>query len=103
LAVTTGRRVETLPEVKTMIEAGVPGYDTNSWQCMVAPAHVPAPIIATLNTALVDLLAAPESRNHFLALGVQPISSTPDELGATIRSEIARWTGVLKGIGASVE
>jgi len=103
LAVTTGKRVETLPAVPTMSEAGVTGYEANSWQCVVAPANVPAPIVAKLNAALVDLMATAETRNHFVALGMQPMSSTPVELGTYIRSEIARWTSLLKAIGASVE
>ena len=103
LGVTTAKRVDTLPEVPTMHEAGATGYEANSWQCVVAPANLPDAIVAKLNRALVDFMAQPETRKHFLGLGMQPLSSTPAELGDYIRSEIKRWASVVQAAGATAD
>ena len=99
LAVTTKTRVDTMPDVPTMAEAGIAGYEANSWQCILAPAHLPAPIQARLNTALVEVMKTPEARAFFVGLGRQPLWSTPAENAAYIKSEIARWAPVIKGLG----
>jgi tripartite-type tricarboxylate transporter receptor subunit TctC len=101
LAVTTSRRVASMPNVPTMSEAGITGYEANAWQAMVAPAGTPAPVVAKLNKALVDIVNTPETQKHYLDLGIQPKGSTPEELGAYIRSEIARWAKVVEAAGAS--
>jgi tripartite-type tricarboxylate transporter receptor subunit TctC len=101
LAVTTRTRVDTMPDVPTLEEAGIAGYEANSWQCIVAPAQVPAPIVAKLNAALVEVMQAPETKTHFVELGMQPLWSTPAANAATIKSEIARWAPVIKSTGAS--
>jgi tripartite-type tricarboxylate transporter receptor subunit TctC len=103
LAVTVGKRVETLPNIPTMHEAGVTGYEANSWQCVVAPAHLPEQIVVRLNKVLVDLMAVPETKKHFLGIGWVPNSSTPGELGAYIRSEMQRWATVVRGVGATID
>jgi len=100
LAVTTGKRLDTLPEVPTMHEAGLTGYEANAWQCVVAPAGTPDAIVATLNAALTGMMATAETRSHFLALGMQPLSSTPAELGRHIQSEMQRWATVVGSAGA---
>ena len=86
-----------------MHEAGVLGYEANSWQCVVGPAHLPQPIVTKLNKALADLMATPEAKAHFVGLGWVPQTSTPAELGDYIRSEILRWAAVVKAAGASAE
>jgi tripartite-type tricarboxylate transporter receptor subunit TctC len=103
LGVTTGKRLETMPEVPTLQEAGIAGYEANSWQCVVGPAGLPAVAVGKLNAALVEIMATPETRDHFLKLGWQPVTSTPPELGAYIRAEVERWTKLIKTVGASVE
>ncbi len=100
LAVTTKTRVETMPTVPTLAELGIAGYEANSWQCVLAPAHLPAAIQAKLNAALVEVMKAPETRAHFVGLGMQPLWSTPEENAATIKSEIVRWAPVIKSLGA---
>ena len=85
LAVTTKTRVETMPDVPTLAEVGVAGYEANSWQCILAPAQLPAAIQAKLNTALVEVMKAPETRAHFVGLGMQPLWSTPAENAAYIK------------------
>jgi len=99
LGVTTAKRVETMPQVPTLAEAGITGYEANSWQVMVAPAAVPPAIVARLNAVMVDVMAAPETQRHFLALGMQPMSSTPAAAHAYIKSEIVRWGATLAAVG----
>jgi tripartite-type tricarboxylate transporter receptor subunit TctC len=101
LGVTVGKRVETLPDVPTLLEAGLPGYEANSWQSLVAPANVPLPIVAALNTALTTFLAEPATRSHFLQLGMQPLSSTPQEFASYLRAEIAKWAPIINAAGAT--
>ena len=103
LGVTVGKRVETMPEVPTLIEAGLAGYEANSWQSLVAPANVPPPIVAALNRALTAFLAEPATRSHFLKLGMQPMSSTPGEFAIYLRAEIAKWAPIIKAAGATEE
>jgi len=101
LGVTVGRRVETIPDVPTMVEAGLAGFEANSWQSLVAPANLPPPIVAALGKALTAVLAEPATREHFLKLGMQPLSSTPEEFTAYLRAEIAKWAPIIKAAGAT--
>jgi len=103
LGVTVGNRIETIPEVPTMVEAGLAGYEANSWQSLVAPANLPRPIVAALNKALTGFLAEPATREHFLKLGMQPLSSTPEEFADYLRAEIRKWAPVIKAAGATEE
>src|SRR5262245_42664969 len=103
LGVTTGRRLETMPDVPTLNEAGITGYEANSWQCVVAPANLPRPIVAKLNAALIDIMGTPDIRGHFLNIGWQPISSTPEQAADYVRAEIERWTRVIGATGMSAE
>jgi tripartite-type tricarboxylate transporter receptor subunit TctC len=100
LGVTVGRRLETMPEVPTLIEAGLPGYEANSWQSLVAPANVPSPIVAALNQALTAVLDDGATREHFLKLGMQPMASTPQEFARYLRAEITKWAPIIKAAGA---
>ena len=103
LGVTTATRVGTMPEVPTLHEAGVTGYEANSWQMMVAPPNVPEPIVLKVNQALADFMRTPEAQKHFTGLGMQPLTGTPAEAREYIGSEVQRWTPIIKGIGLSVE
>jgi len=103
LAVTTRARLDTLPTVPTMHEAGVISYEASAWQCVVPPARTRDAFVAKLNAALVDVMAAPETKTRFLGLGMQPLSSTPAELGRLISSEIRRWAAVVETAGAPAE
>jgi len=101
LGVTVGRRVETIPEVPTMVEAGLAGYEASSWQSLVAPADLAPSIVAALSTVLTAVLAEPATREHFLKLGMQPLSGTPEEFAIYLRSEIRKWAPVIKAAGAT--
>ncbi len=101
LGVTVGKRVDTLPEVPTLSEAGLGGYEGNSWQSMVAPAGLAPPIADALNKALTGLLAEPATRAHLLKLGMQPLSTTPEEFAIFLRAEIKKWAPIIKTAGAT--
>jgi tripartite-type tricarboxylate transporter receptor subunit TctC len=103
LGVTTATRSSNLPDVPTLDEAGVAGYEANTWQMMAGPARMPEPIVMKLNRALSDFMVTPEAQTFFTSLGMQPRTSTPAEAHAHIVKEAARWTEVIKGMGISVE
>ena len=96
LAVTAGKRFSGLPEVPTVIEAGVPGYDVASWNALAAPAKTPHAVIMKVHEALVKALAAPEVQKRYAELGVEGRPSTPEELKAFYASETKRWTQVVE-------
>jgi tripartite-type tricarboxylate transporter receptor subunit TctC len=100
LALTISQRLEAFPDVPTMHEAGITNYNASAWQAFVAPAGTPAPIIARLNQALVEVVKSPETQKRFRDVGLRPLTSTPDELGAHMRSEIVRWGKVVGAAGA---
>jgi tripartite-type tricarboxylate transporter receptor subunit TctC len=103
LGVTTAARTVNLPEVPTLDEAGVTGYEANTWQMMVAPVRTGEPVVAKLNSALADFMATGEAQKHFISLGMQPKTSTPGEAHDYIRAEAARWTRIIHGIGVRVD
>jgi len=96
LAVSSGKRFPGLPEVPTVIEAGVPGYDVASWNALAAPAKTPRAVIDKVHGALVKALAAPDVQKRFGELGVEGRASTPEELKAFYASETKRWTQVVE-------
>jgi tripartite-type tricarboxylate transporter receptor subunit TctC len=103
LGVTTATRSSNLPEVPTLDEAGVTGYEANTWQLMAGPSHMPEPIVNRLNRALAEVMVTPEAQNYFISLGMQPRTSTPKQAHEHIVKEAARWTEVIRGIGISIE
>jgi tripartite-type tricarboxylate transporter receptor subunit TctC len=86
-----------------MIEAGVPGFVITSWTGLFVPAATPAPIVGRLNSELVRAARDPGYVKAMTALGVEAISSTPQEFGAFIESEVAKWGRAIKESGARVE
>jgi len=103
LAVTTTTRNPQLPEVPTMIEAGVPGYEVNSWFGLCAPANLPAPILDRWYAESVKALKNPDTQQRFGELGATIVGSTPTEFGAFIRAEIAKWAKIVKASGAKAD
>jgi tripartite-type tricarboxylate transporter receptor subunit TctC len=103
LAVTTAKRSPELPDVPTITEAGVPGYEATSWFGMFAPANTPAPVVAKLNAALVKVLADPEVRKKLAEQGAEPYSEKPEQFAEFIRKEAAKWSKVVKDSGASAD
>ncbi|HEY3076275.1 MAG TPA: tripartite tricarboxylate transporter substrate binding protein [Burkholderiales bacterium] len=96
LAVTAGKRFSGLPDVPTVIEAGVPGYDVASWNALAAPAKTQRAVIDRVHDALTRALAAPEVQKRFAELGVEGRASTPEQLRDFYASEMKRWTQVVE-------
>jgi len=103
LAVTGEKRALGMPELPTMAEAGIPGYAATSWNGMLAPAGVPAPIIKRLNEEFNRIITEAETRKRMIDNGYEPVGGSPDEFGAHIRAEIAKWAPVVKTTGVRVD
>ncbi len=99
LAVTSLRRAAAAPQVPTMAEAGVPGYEAVGWFALFAPAQAPGAVINKLNSETVAMLTRREIRERFVALGAEVSPSTTGELGDRVRAEIVKWGGVIKAAG----
>lgn len=96
LAVATPQRLSILPDVPTMAEAGVPGFEAYAWQGFVGPAKMPASVVERLNKDLVTALKDPGIRAKLEDLGIQPMSMTPQQFAEFTRSEQKLWAGVIK-------
>ncbi len=103
LAVTTAQRTPLAPDMPTLHESGVPGYDRSGWYGVMAPANVPREIITRLNAAIVKIVNTPEMKAAFMKQGLDPATSTPDEFGAFIRNEIVQNIKLVKAAGIKVE
>ena len=103
LAVTGARRSSALPELPTVAESGVPGYEVSAWFGIFAPAGVPQPVVQRLNAEFVKALQQPELRQRLASQGAEPLTSTPEEFAAYLRSEIAKWAKVVKDSGMKVD
>jgi tripartite-type tricarboxylate transporter receptor subunit TctC len=103
LAVTTPKRMSNFPEVPTLAESGMPGFDVGAWQGVMVPTGTPRPIIDRLNTELRKALANPEVRAKLAVQGAEPLGSTPEEYGAYIKKEIDRWGKVVQQSGVKAE
>jgi tripartite-type tricarboxylate transporter receptor subunit TctC len=99
LAVTGLKRTPALPEMPTVAESGVPGFETTSWHGMVVPAKMPKPLVTRLHTEMVKLLNLPDVKTLFLAQGMETVGNTPDEFAAYIKGETTKWTRVIREIG----
>ncbi len=96
LAISGAARSELLPDVPTVAEQGVTGFDVTSWNALFARAGTPPEAIAALNASMATILAEPDTRKRLLELGIEARHSTPDGLAARLRSDIARWAGVIE-------
>ena len=103
LAVTTLKRTAILPDVPTMDEAGLPGFEATTWHGLVAPAGTPKDIVGTLQRAIVEALKDPGVAQKLAALGIDSVGDTPDEFAAYISSEIPKWAAIIKASGAKLE
>jgi tripartite-type tricarboxylate transporter receptor subunit TctC len=91
------------PDLPTVAEAGVPGYEVVVWFGLVAPAGTPREIVQKLNAEVLKILAMPDVRERFLAQGVEPRGSTPEQFGEHIRSQMAKWGKVVQDAGVKAE
>jgi len=103
IAVSTTKRVSSMPDVPTVAESGVPGYDSGVWYGMLAPKGTSREIIARLNEEFRKVLADPGIRGFLTKAGVDPEGGTPDELGKYMRSELAKWAKVIKAANITVD
>jgi tripartite-type tricarboxylate transporter receptor subunit TctC len=100
LAVASTQRAAATPDLPTISEAGYPGFDTSSWQAVLAPARTPAPLIRRLHLDLVRAIAQPDLRARFAELGMEPVGNSPQELALIIQSDLVKWAKVIRDSGA---
>jgi len=103
LAVTTSRRPKAIPDIPTLAEAGVPGYDSGVWYSLLAPAGTPRAIIDRLHRETIAVLNNPEFAKLLMEQAIDPIGNTPEELAQYIKSEIDKWAKVVKEAGVRIE
>jgi tripartite-type tricarboxylate transporter receptor subunit TctC len=103
LAVTSRQRSPLMPALPTIAETGLPGYEVASWFAVCAPAATPKPVVAKVNAEMVTLIKTPEMQAQLLKLGAQPLTMTPAEFGAFIKSEIVKWSKVVRDSGAHLD
>jgi len=103
IAVSSSKRSAALPEVPTMAESGVPGFEMTSWFCVLGPGGMPNPIVARLNTEIVNALNSSEARNRLVEAGVNVETTTPEELRTFVLAEIQKMRKVVKSSGAKVD
>jgi tripartite-type tricarboxylate transporter receptor subunit TctC len=103
LAVSTAQRAAAAPELPTVAEAGVPGYDANAWFGLFAPAATPRDIITRLNAETVKALQTADMRERLLALGATPGGGTPEHFATFFRNEVAKWAKVVKQVGVRLD
>jgi len=103
IAVTSAKRSPAAPDIPTIAESGLPGYEATSWYGILAPARTPPQIVARLHEVLVSVIGAPDMQDKLAAQGLDPVGNTPQQFAAVIKSEIAKWAKVVKASGAKPE
>jgi tripartite-type tricarboxylate transporter receptor subunit TctC len=103
LGITTAKRDSAIPDIPTIAEAALPGYESREWQGIVVPAATPPAIVSRLHQELVKSLAAPELRERFASVGAYAVGSTPEEFAAHLKQEIATMGRVIKEAGIRIE
>jgi tripartite-type tricarboxylate transporter receptor subunit TctC len=100
IAVTAAKRSPLLPDVPTIAEQGLPGFDVSAWFGVFTTAGTPRPVVNQLNVEIVRILNLPDVREKLMGIGMEPVTNSPDEFAAFVRSEIAKWAQVVKASGA---
>jgi tripartite-type tricarboxylate transporter receptor subunit TctC len=103
LAVTTAERSSLAPELPTMAEAGLPGFDISTWYGLFAPAGTPPSVVAKWNADVTKILTAPDVRAKFIADGALPAPDTPEQFSQMIARELAKYARIVKVSGAKVD
>jgi tripartite-type tricarboxylate transporter receptor subunit TctC len=103
LAVTTATRAPQLPNVPTMQEAGVAGYDASNWLALLGPAGMPKEIVQRLNSEIAKIMAQPDTQKTLFEAGVQVGLSTPEELSQLMQAEMVKWSKIVKSAGITME
>jgi tripartite-type tricarboxylate transporter receptor subunit TctC len=103
LGVSGAHRSEALPEVPTIAEAGVPGYEVSTWNGIVGPSGIPGPIVVRLNAEINKVIVSPAMRERFAAVGADPAPGSPEQFGQLMRREYLKWGEVVKRAGAKID
>jgi tripartite-type tricarboxylate transporter receptor subunit TctC len=103
LAVSSATRFASVPEIPSAAEAGIPGMEAKLWFGLFAAAKTPRPIVTKLNREIGDILRNPETKEAILKQGIETTPSTPEELGAWVKNELARWTPIIKATGIKAD
>jgi tripartite-type tricarboxylate transporter receptor subunit TctC len=102
LAVTSSRRAPSVADIPTAAEAGIPGYEYVTWYGLLAPASTPRAVISKVHGDVTKLLSSPQVKQRFAARGLDARPTTPDEFGAYVKSELAKWHGVVEAAGLEI-
>lgn len=103
LAVTTSQRMSLFPEVPTLAETVMPGFEAGAWQGIMVPANTPKAVVQRLNAEINKALQSAEVKEKLAQQGAEPLGSTPEEYGAYVKKELARWAAVVKATGVTLE
>jgi tripartite-type tricarboxylate transporter receptor subunit TctC len=103
LAVTTAKRSAVAPDVPTLSESGLAGYEVGSWQGVFAPAGTPPAIVKRLNAEIVKIINMPDVKEKLIGLGAEPVGNTSEEFAALVKTEVVKWAEVVKKSGAKVD
>jgi tripartite-type tricarboxylate transporter receptor subunit TctC len=103
LAVATRKRQPAIPQIPTMDEAGVPGFEVSGWYGVLAPVRTPREIIEKLNLEIVKMMRSPEINEQFVKQGLEVFASTPEQFSAKIKSDGVKWGKVVKATHATVD
>jgi len=103
IGVTSAKRIVSAPEIPTLAESGLPGYDISPWFGVVAPEGIPKQVVARLNTAIAGSLKSPDVIQRLGSLGYEPIGGTPEQFAATIKSDIGKYAKIVKTAGIKAD
>ena len=103
IAIGSAKRLESLPDIPTAAESGVPGYEAYSWVGLIGPARMPPEVVGRLNREVVDIVKTREFAEQLLKQGAVPDATTPEQFAAYIQSEIEKWGAVVKAAGIKAE
>src|SRR6185295_19200796 len=103
LGVSSLKRTPIFPDIPTISEAGVPGYETNSWGGIVVPVGTPRAIVVKLNAEINKALQSPILRERYAAIEAEPVGGTPEEFAAFVKKETVKWADVVKKSGAKLD
>ncbi len=103
IAVTSAKRSSFMPDLPTVAESGLPGYEAGSWYGVIAPAGTPRPIVMRLHAEIVKVLALSDVRDRLVSQGIDPVGNTPEQFAAYIQSEIVKWAKIIKATGVTAE
>ncbi len=103
LGIASAQRIPAIPELPTIAESGLPGFESAGWSAMLAPAKTPRSIVMLLNATILKIAQMPEIVNHLAAQGAVTLTSTPEQTRSMIQSELVKWQKVIKDAGIKTE